>query len=303
MKLKTVSCSLVVASLLLMSFNLKGKKNPLGLPRFFIENFAEIPSGKVLLQGETREVSSFYISNHEVTNLEYAEFVHYVKKSGDVDLLAKVEVDSTGWRIPNAYCEPYVTYYHNHPAYENYPVVNVSHQAAQAYCDWLTQFNKAIFEKNNPGLEVIYKLPDHASWKRAADGNHADPVYSWAGVYLENAKGSKMANFNTLGAEHIYFNEESGKYEVLQPGESKYSYQPRVDNYDVTAPVLSYPPSDFGVYNLNGNVAEMIDVPGIAVGGSWKSAGYDIRNESIMRYEKPNPMVGFRVMAIVKQKN
>jgi oligoribonuclease NrnB/cAMP/cGMP phosphodiesterase (DHH superfamily) len=112
-----------------------------------------------------------------------------------------------------------------------------------------------------------------------------------------------MANFNTLGAEHIYFNEESGKYEVLQPGESKYSYQPRVDNYDVTAPVLSYPPSDFGVYNLNGNVAEMIDVPGIAVGGSWKSAGYDIRNESIMRYEKPNPMVGFRVMAIVKQKN
>ena len=38
----------------------------------------------------------------------------------------------------NAYMEPMTTHYHSHPAYDQYPVVNITPAAATAYCEWLT---------------------------------------------------------------------------------------------------------------------------------------------------------------------
>ena len=45
-----------------------------------------------------------------------------------------------------------------------------------------------------------------------------------------------------------------------------------------------------------GNVAEMISEKGIALGGSWKDTGYDVRIESTANYTEPSPTVGFRPM-------
>jgi len=56
----------------------------------------------------------------------------------------------------------------------------------------------------------------------------------------------------------------------------------------------SYSANKFGLYNVCGNVAEMIVNEGIAVGGSWNSTGYDVRVMSVKKYFEPNPFVGFR---------
>ncbi len=34
--------------------------------------------------------------------------------------------------------QPMVEYYYQHPAYGNYPVVNVSKDQMQGYCNWLS---------------------------------------------------------------------------------------------------------------------------------------------------------------------
>jgi formylglycine-generating enzyme required for sulfatase activity len=72
------------------------------------------------------------------------------------------------------------------------------------------------------------------------------------------------------------------------------------DYSDVTAPVKSYWPNAFGVYNLNGNVAEMIAEKGIALGGSWRDTGYDVRSSSETTYKEPSPSIGFRMVLTVE---
>lgn len=278
-----------------------GMKKPSPLPKFFAQNYSEIPAGKVWLNQDSLQTESFYMCKTEVSNLEYKEFVHFVKLSGDAELLKMVEVDSVNWRSGLNFCDPYAEFYHSHPAYNNFPVVNVSYEAAMQYCAWLTKINQPTFEKSSPGIKVTYKLPDHASWKRAADANHINATYAWGGPLLTNAKGCVLANFARLGAENIHFNEQTDQYEVIKPDAKGIYPPPYINDFaDVTTPVNSYSPNDFGLHNLNGNVAEMLDTPGIAVGGSWRSPGFDIRNDSYVNYEDSSPSIGFRVMAVVE---
>ena len=53
--------------------------------------------------------------------------------------------------------------------------------------------------------------------------------------------------------------------------------------------IYAYGPHRFGLYNMNGNVAEMVADRDIVVGGSWKNTGYDVRNESCLLYTSPSP--------------
>lgn len=64
-----------------------------------------------------------------------------------------------------------------------------------------------------------------------------------------------------------------------------------------TAPVLTYHANPFGLFNMSGNVAEMLDQPGRTKGGSWASSGYYIRIDAEDEYAgitEPSPKIGFR---------
>ena len=65
----------------------------------------------------------------------------------------------------------------------------------------------------------------------------------------------------------------------------------------IIAKAESYYPNEFGFYNLNGNVSEMISDSEKAVGGDWTCPGYDVRIESEKEFKEAHPTVGFRVVA------
>ncbi|MFT6815461.1 MAG: sulfatase modifying factor 1 [Sphingobacteriales bacterium] len=79
-----------------------------------------------------------------------------------------------------AHMQPFVDNYHP-PSVQDYPVVNVSHEGAIAYCEWATE------KINSSGLldyEVSLKLPTKKEWQYASKTGKDNMKYSWGGPYI-----------------------------------------------------------------------------------------------------------------------
>ncbi len=283
--------TILFAGLILASFT-TSKKTGIKLAKKTLDGFCSyIPSGNSLIDGDTVSIQSFYMSSSEITNLQYNEFLTDLRNNDDLESYNIAKIDSAGWTRENdfIYMEPMENLYHRHPAYDNYPVVNVSKEGAKLFCNWLSEKYDSL---SNGEMTLKFRIPTRAEWMRAANGNNINSTYSWNGPSLRNDKGLKLANFLGLGSENISRNPETGEMKIV-----KIPYMSLEDEVYIIAPTESYFPNDFGLYNMNGNVAEMISDGDYAVGGDWYSPGYDIRNSSIKEIDSPEPTVGFRVVA------
>ena len=276
-----------------------GKKPSAKRAQKVLDGFCSyVPSGYAMVGEDTVSVQAFYMSSTEITNFQYQEFLHALKRSGDIEKLKIAQIDSSKWVNNLGHGEPYKKHYHNHQAYLHYPVVNISKEGASLYCEWLTDMYDSL---SGGELKIQFRIPTHAEWLRAARGANHSQMYSWGGPYLRNSEGQFLANCLRIGDENITKNPESGRIEIVSRDKMQYNASVSNEVNDVTAPAKSYRPNEFGFYNLNGNVAEMIADGSIAVGGSWRSPGYDIRNESTLEFSQPSPTVGFRVVATYQE--
>jgi gliding motility-associated lipoprotein GldJ len=85
-------------------------------------------------------VSSFYMDQTEVRNVDYREYLHWLQRVfiDQPEVYRKALPDTLVWRSKMSYNEPYVKYYLRHPSYNNYPVVGVSWLQANDYTTWRT---------------------------------------------------------------------------------------------------------------------------------------------------------------------
>lgn len=85
-------------------------------------------------------VSSFYMDETEVTNIDYLEYLHWVRRvyTEIPKVYQDALPDTLCWRRELAYNEPYVEFYLRFPSYYQYPVVGVSWIQASKYADWRT---------------------------------------------------------------------------------------------------------------------------------------------------------------------
>jgi formylglycine-generating enzyme required for sulfatase activity len=280
-----------------MSFVLNVDEKEPKLPKGFYKNYSYIPAGELNIEDKLYKIGEFYISKEEVTNREYRQFLAAVSRSEYKPSFNGLAIDSANWAHIDG--EGYAKHYHSHPAYDNYPIVNISYEAALEYCKWVTEnFNK----NSDNDFTLEFKLPSRAEWMKAAQGSKQYTPYSWGGPRVRNAKGEILANFKIMGSENIHYDQTTNSYKVIEELMSKEAMKKIYSGRDITAPTKSYAPNDFGLYNMNGNVAEMLIEKGTAAGGSWNSPGYDIRNESVMTFQKASPMVGFRPIVVIKKK-
>jgi sulfatase modifying factor 1 len=88
----------------------------------------------------TVTVSSFYMDETEIKNVDYREYLYWLKRvyKDYIDVFRRALPDTLVWRSPMGFNDSYVQYYFRHPAYNNYPVVGVNWLQANDYCLWRT---------------------------------------------------------------------------------------------------------------------------------------------------------------------
>lgn len=226
-----------------------------------------------------------WASQTEVSNFFYLEFLSYLQRTNDVEKLKIMTPDTTVWRIPSGFSEQYVEYYFRHPAYRSYPVVGVTKVQAEAYCEWLEERLNELYSKDpkHPVQKVDVRLPNEEEWELAARGGNPQAIFPWKGDEMRSsdkkAKGAILANYTRSASDYLNY---TGAIN---------------ENVDITAPITSYWPNAFGLYNMSGNVAEMLQEEGRTKGGSWASRAPYIEidgEDEYAGFTKPSPKIGFR---------
>jgi formylglycine-generating enzyme required for sulfatase activity len=227
-----------------------------------------------------KQYDNLFVNKFEVSNREYNKFLNEILYS---ELYPKCLYDSTKWNaieIEYTFNQPMVNMYHSHPAYNDYPVVNISHFAATKYCEWLTQQYNT--QRKRKYTQVIFRLPTEKEWEYAARGD-------------DSSKKSPFDNDVILNKECegcYYANLKYSKQNAV-----KYS----VDGGFYTVKTQSYNPNKIGAYNVIGNVAEMINIQNISKGGSWNNSFKESNINLKATYSEPNAETGFRVIMEVIQ--
>lgn len=226
---------------------------------------------------------------YETSNQLYNLFLNETKNLTD-------SVQGYQWSEYSRY--EYFAHYHQNPLFSEYPVVNISHESARHFCEWLTaRYNQS---GNRTYKQVVFRLPTNAEWELAAGSGTGNQSYPWAGPYFLNSKGCYMANFNPMEEEYLC-RDSSGNTIYNYPGDHS-EISRGADGCVYTAPVNSYYPNKSGLFNCAGNVAEMISEKGISKGGSWNSPQPMICIGANETYSGPYAGLGFRFVMVVKEK-
>ncbi|TVQ06630.1 MAG: hypothetical protein EA361_19375 [Bacteroidetes bacterium] len=301
MKNRGLLLVLIIASLFINSC-VSQKKTTLNAPKDIRDTFVYIHEGIAILNSDTIAVNSFWMSKYELTNGEYLDFLEDLKSRGLDTEYSKALPDTAQWKKQSSYGKSLTDNYLRHPAYKNYPVVNISHESAKLFCEWLTEKYNNNSENEN---RYIFRLPTHYEWLNAAQAGKNRP-YSWNSIYLREINGAFRTNFKHIPNEILTIDKETQRPAIAKYTQGNIAFFKTDEkgemgtNITITAPVDSYNAGISGTYNMNGNVAEMIDEKGLAVGGSWNCLGFDVQNTSVLEYEKPSPFIGFRIIMTVE---
>ena len=173
---------------------------------------------------------------------------------------------------------------------EDLPIVNISHRAAELYAQWLSEVYNDD-PKRKDGKKVRFRLPTEEELIYASMGGKNYAPYPWGGYYYMNAKGCFLANFRTFDLPE----EERAKVIAARATDKK-------NVGCTTEPLLlvatdTYFPNNYGLYNMVGNAAEMIDEPGITFGGSWLDTPEESAIGRSIKRTAPHPSTGFRLVA------
>ena len=245
--------------------------------------------------------------NTKFLNYKYAWFDRdeAARKGGNRKDFVQTEVlnvypDTTVWvkDFNYSYNDPMHQDYFYHQSYGDYPVVGVTWDQANAFCNWRTK-KKNNYQKSLKNVTLVpdFRLPTEAEWEYAARGGLQFATYPWGTGSTTSDRGCFLANFKPV----------RGNYAV--------------DGALYTMEAKSFNANDYGLYNMAGNVSEWTNTAynlssyymastmnpnvedrknkrKIIRGGSWKDVAYylEVASRDYEYADTARSYIGFRTV-------
>ena len=216
--------------------------------------------------------------------------------------IVNIYPDTTCWvnDFQNAENENYMRLYFSNPAYNDYPVVGVTWEQANAFCAWRTEY---LLKGLGAAARFVqrYRLPTEAEWEYAARGKNQNE-FPWENADVASGKGCFFANFKPDKGNYtkdgnlitsktgIYTANSNGLYDMagnVAEWTSTIYTEAGVESMNDINPQLQYNAAKEDPYRLKTKVVK---------GGSWKDPESYIRS-AWRTYEyqnQPRSYIGFR---------
>ncbi len=234
-----------------------------------------IPSGEFASASDKPTVrinDPYWISAYEITNQQYQLFDPSHDSRLEHGDFLQFSIEERGYPLNTT----------------RQPVVRVSWNDAMAFCRWLSEKTGEHFT-----------LPDEAQWEYACRAG-SDSAMWYGGHTVDFSKYANLADASFHKVDTFGWGLPSGAIPTWRPAISSYN-----DQYRVSAPVGTYQPNPWGLYDMHGNAAEWTSSTAnemndrkVVKGGSWYDRPKFASSNHKVYYHKFLPVynVGFRVI-------
>lgn len=161
-------------------------------------------------------VSSFYMDETEVSNIDWKEYLSWTRKTykSYPQVWRNALPDTLVWREELAFNEPLVETYFRHPSYDEYPVVGVNWLQAQEFCKWRSnRVNEMLLIERgilNPNTNQV-------------DSDNFDTKSYLAGQYQGDVR-KNMTDLQTGGERPVEFEDGIMLPNYRLPTEAEWEY-------------------------------------------------------------------------------
>jgi hypothetical protein len=273
---------------------------------------------------------NLFIDKTEVSNINWRGYTSWVRqitpnsfsatlpdttvwhfKNNDNGVLNSTNIDSTFY-ISSKNTEMYF----RNPIFNEYPVVGLSWEQVKKYCDWrsdrvyefsliklgkipanpnqdstnfftIERYLSGQFMGIKPDSTVLvprFRLPSEFEWEQACLSNQDEKEYPY-GINFKSKRHQKWIKkyglFNAINVAETKPNDLESK--------GIYIKMPNID--------VSGLKNILGIYGMIGNISEMIEVKGIAKGGSFVTPFANCKASDQQIYTKPTRWLGFRCVS------
>ena len=248
--------------------------------------YCVVEAGKIQYQGKSVDIFPFILRKFTITNLEYKIFLAELIKNGQEDVFKKAAVKNEVWIDYND--NLLATTYFFEEKYNDFPVVNISPEAATLFCDWLEEEINKYSKQINPQAEPMQiRLPNDAELILAKNSGYI-PV-SDCNSKVNEKNGSipyELFSINRYGMD---------ENQILQLFEKGFDYKNN----------LTKKPTDLACVELFSKIAHVSEIVQEKknhsikiVGSCWKNKQDYTKMKKAFDATAASPFVGFRAVIV-----
>jgi formylglycine-generating enzyme required for sulfatase activity len=241
---------------------------------------------------------TFFVDETEIANVHWQEFLQATGRSAP----------STGFTtLPEDY--------YSNPQFRFFPVTGITYQEALEFCRWRTEIVSSEYnrikghQKSDESYTIFhFRLPTEQEWEKCAGYGLDIEKYPYGFVRLKTpvkfsiSASSYLSELSREGLSPAqmeqqlqWFNRQKKEDYVINCKRETNTFL----NLKTPFQIWSFPSNQFGIYNLLGNVAEMVEQEGIMKGGSWLDPIENCQIKRRQSYSQSAENLGFRCVCVL----